>query len=265
MTTTFTWDVARGLPVVLGDGSQYVYGAGLTAMKQSGAWFYYLADGLGSTMSIVDSSGSVQKGYTYDVYGKAIATGTLSNEFDFAGQQTDSTGLQYLRAPYMDPETGTFLSREPLAVRPGWGGNATSYGGANPVRFIDPTGLYLTEEGEGGNCVHDYCNHPYESTGGASWSELYYGTIVSIFRPLLVGEYHQAMVDCVRDTECRKAWDGFFEQVTNSGPGGIDEAVIEAAQASPWPRMAGAYVWVKRSFGFPAGQVWAAYKYTYGS
>ena len=37
-TTTFTWDVAGGLPVVLDDGNQYLYGAGLTVMKQSGSW-----------------------------------------------------------------------------------------------------------------------------------------------------------------------------------------------------------------------------------
>ncbi|MGE0598407.1 MAG: hypothetical protein AB7J35_01105 [Dehalococcoidia bacterium] len=36
-TTTFTWDIAGGLPVVLDDGNQYVYGAGLAGMKQSGA------------------------------------------------------------------------------------------------------------------------------------------------------------------------------------------------------------------------------------
>jgi RHS repeat-associated protein len=47
---------------------------------------------------------------------KPTVTGTLSNEYDFAGQQTDATGLQYLRARYMDPETGTFLSRDPLAA-----------------------------------------------------------------------------------------------------------------------------------------------------
>ena len=40
------------------------------------------------------------------------------------------------------------------------------------MRFIDPTGLYLTEEGEGGNCVHDYCNHPYTPTGGPSWADV---------------------------------------------------------------------------------------------
>jgi hypothetical protein len=34
-TTTFTWDIAGGLPVVLDDGNQYIYGAGLSAQKQS--------------------------------------------------------------------------------------------------------------------------------------------------------------------------------------------------------------------------------------
>ncbi|WP_343395893.1 RHS repeat-associated core domain-containing protein, partial [Candidatus Amarobacter glycogenicus] len=65
-------------------------------------------DGLGSTMAVVDSSGNSQKSYTYDVYGEATPSGGLSNEFDFAGQQTDGTGLQYLRARYYDPGRGTF-------------------------------------------------------------------------------------------------------------------------------------------------------------
>ena len=65
VTTTFTWDIAGGLPVVLHDGSQYVYGAGLVC--HSGAnTDYYLADGLGSTMKTVDASGAVVNGYAYD-------------------------------------------------------------------------------------------------------------------------------------------------------------------------------------------------------
>ena len=98
-------------------------------------------DGLGSTMAIVDSSGNSQKSYTYDVYGEATPSGGLSNEFDFAGQQTDATGLQYLRARYYDPETGVFLSRDPLASRPTWFGNGFSYGNSNPANLADPTGL----------------------------------------------------------------------------------------------------------------------------
>jgi hypothetical protein len=58
-TTTFTWDPSgegQGLPVVLDDGSQYLYAAGLSAMKQSENWSFrgkdYLADGLGPTLAI---------------------------------------------------------------------------------------------------------------------------------------------------------------------------------------------------------------------
>ncbi len=147
-TTTFTWDVNAGLPVVLDDGNQYVYGAGLEAMVTAGGTYYYLADGLGSTMAMVDTSGTVQKSYTYDVYGKATPTGTLANEFDFAGQETDgSTGLQYLRARYMDAATGTFISRDPMSGSPGWTQDSYQYGEGDPVDTIDPLGLYPTPSG----------------------------------------------------------------------------------------------------------------------
>ena len=149
-TAQFTWDIASGLPVVLDDGNQYVYGAGLTAMKQSGSWYYYLADGLGSTMAIVDSSGNSQKSYTYDVYGEATPSGGLANEFDFAGQQTDGTGLQYLRARYYDPETGVFLSRERMAVGPNWLELSYRYAANNPVLLRDPTGLVHCGDAECG-------------------------------------------------------------------------------------------------------------------
>ena len=151
-TTTFTWDINAGLPVVLDDGNQYVYAGSLESMKTGGAWYYYLADGLGSTMAVVDGTGTVQASYTYDVYGKATKTGTLANSFDFAGQQTDATGLQYLRARYMDPETGTFLSREPLARFPGWTGNPLGYAGGSPVGLVDPTGLVPVEGDGPGGC-----------------------------------------------------------------------------------------------------------------
>jgi RHS repeat-associated protein len=162
VTTNFTWDINAGLPVVLDDGAQYLYGAGLEAMKQSGNWFYYLADGLGSTMAIVNASGTVQNSYAYDVYGKPTVTGSLANEHDFAGQQTDATGLQYLRARYMDPETGTFASREPLAARPGWVQSETAYVGGNPANMTDRTGLCADGSPE--------CEGASSSVGGGACS-----------------------------------------------------------------------------------------------
>jgi RHS repeat-associated protein len=162
VSTTFTWDIAAGLPVVLDDGAQYVYGAGLASQKQGGNWYYYLADGLGSTMAIVNASGTVQNSYTYDVYGKPTVTGSLSNEFDFAGQETDgSTGLQYLRARYMDPETGTFLSRDILYDAPIWNENPYAYANDGPCSNSDPTG-YSSNPGSGSSGKKD-CNKIYRA------------------------------------------------------------------------------------------------------
>jgi len=54
-----TWDINAGPPVVLDAGNQYVCGVGLSSMRQGVNWYYYLADGLGSTMAIVGASGDV--------------------------------------------------------------------------------------------------------------------------------------------------------------------------------------------------------------
>ena len=106
--------------------------------------YYYLTDGLGSTMATVDTDGDVVNEYTYDVFGETRSeSGAQANEFQFAGQQVDgSTGLQYLRARYYDMETGVFLSREPMLTAPGWAGNPTSYALANPLVLEDQTGLW---------------------------------------------------------------------------------------------------------------------------
>jgi RHS repeat-associated protein len=188
-TTTFTWDIAGGLPVVLGDGNQYVYGAGLVSQKQGGSWYYYLADGLRSTMAVVNASGTVQDSYTYDVYGTPTKTGSLGNEFDFAGQQTDGTGLQYLRARCYDPATGTFLSRDPLNGGQRWLGTSYGYASGNAPRFEDPTGLFLTAEGEGGNCRVDECNRVLVTVRGGDWKDVA-GILLDTAAVLTYGTYY---------------------------------------------------------------------------
>ncbi|MCL4231899.1 MAG: hypothetical protein KJ053_09970 [Dehalococcoidia bacterium] len=268
-TTTFTWDINAALPEVLDDGNRYVYGAGLESMLTATGTYYYLADGLGSTMAIADSTGIVAKSYTYDVYGKPTATGTLANEFDFAGQQTDPTGLQYLRARYMDPDTGTFVSREPLALAPGWTGSLYGYGAANPARYADPSGRTLTEvEGGTTHCRHE-CVVDFDYEGGAwdhperNWvKEQYYSAIVGLVRPL-IGEYHKELVGCVRDIECRANTNNLMLVLQGLGPDGVDQTVRNAALASPWPWLASAYAILRAVPGFSFSQVWAAYKYEY--
>jgi RHS repeat-associated protein len=138
--------LAKMAPNVCGTERRIFTSAGLTSMKQNGNWCYYLADGLGSTMAVVDSSGNSQKSYTYDVYGEVTGgSGSLANEFDFAGQQTDGTGLQYLRARYYDPATRTLPSADPFTRSVTWIDSPTAYAANNPTTHTDPTGLYWGE------------------------------------------------------------------------------------------------------------------------
>ncbi len=145
-TTSYTWDVAGGLPVILQDsqGNTYVYGLDLISRTDSGGvQEYYLYDGLGSTTDLTDGSGNSIAGYGYDVFGAIRSqSGSSPNEFKFTGEQRDSeSSLYYLRARYYDPGIGRFLTHDPLP-----GANLYAYVGNNPVNFVDPTGLQGTSD-----------------------------------------------------------------------------------------------------------------------
>jgi RHS repeat-associated protein len=118
VTTNYTWDVARGLSVVLQDGTNsYVYGLDLiSATDGAGAQTYFTYDGLGSTTDLTNGSGAVTDTYSYDVFGAIRShTGTAVNYWQFTGEQRDAdSGLYYLRARYYDPGIGRFLTRDPL-------------------------------------------------------------------------------------------------------------------------------------------------------
>jgi RHS repeat-associated protein len=174
-TSYFVYDLGAKLPVVLDDGgSQYLYGVGgLLSRVLNGQPYYYLTDALGSTLAIVNGSGSLQQDYVYDVYGTVIRQdGSLGSEFQFTGQQTDATGLQYLRARYYDPSTGRFLSRDPLPKCVADPASHHLYAFANeaPTNAIDPSGLCTIEVrgkqltppiGIGGHNVVDAQYHLY--------------------------------------------------------------------------------------------------------
>jgi len=140
----FTYDLAEGLPLITSDGiNSYVTGPGglpLEMITQAGGDFSYHADRLGSTRLITDAGGRPVVNYTYDAYGNVKASSTqLPNPFLFAGQFTDASGLQWMRARYYDSTTGQFITRDPLAAATGAAPYA--YAADNPVNLTDPSGL----------------------------------------------------------------------------------------------------------------------------
>ena len=72
-----------------------------------------------------------------------MQSGSITNDYRFTGKAWDAeAGLFYFNARWMDPETGRFISEDPL-----WGNildpqslNRFAYGRNNPFRYVDPTG-----------------------------------------------------------------------------------------------------------------------------
>ena len=110
-------------------------------MLRSGVTSYYQADGLSSTSSLSNSVGTLANTYTYDSFGKLIAsTGAITNPFQFTGREFDlETGIYEYRARYYDQNAGRFVSEDPIGFRGGV--SFYRYVLNNPVINVDPAGL----------------------------------------------------------------------------------------------------------------------------
>ncbi|MGH9184934.1 MAG: RHS repeat-associated core domain-containing protein, partial [Acidimicrobiales bacterium] len=106
----------------------------------SGAATTHLRDAQGSVIGLVGPDGTTHTGYRYGPYGETRVDGVDDlNPFAYTGRELDETGLYYYRARYYHPETGRFLSQDPIGFA-GGDPNLYRYAGGDPVNFVDPTG-----------------------------------------------------------------------------------------------------------------------------
>ncbi|MET0645080.1 MAG: RHS repeat-associated core domain-containing protein [Pyrinomonadaceae bacterium] len=133
---------------------QYTYGNAIVSqrLRAAGSWDvrFYSTDGHGSVRQLTDAAGSVTDTYDYDAYGKLISqTGATPNAYLFAGERFDADlGLYHFRARSYDADRGRFTSVDPF---PGFIDEPVSlhkylYANADPVNFIDPSGLVAASE-----------------------------------------------------------------------------------------------------------------------
>jgi RHS repeat-associated protein len=140
--TTYTLDLAAPLVTALAERTgattkQYLYGQGDSPMAvYSGTTWTYLSgrDGLNSVRQETDASGNVLTARSFDPYGVPL-DGNGGSPFGYTGEQTDVTGLLFLRARYMQPGLGMFLSRDPLLIE-----SPYRYASGNPINRSDPSG-----------------------------------------------------------------------------------------------------------------------------
>ncbi|TMA33732.1 MAG: hypothetical protein E6J87_09175 [Deltaproteobacteria bacterium] len=135
------------------------------AFASGGAWEtrtyrWVLSDALGSGLAELDETGRLVRQTRFEPFG-GVDDGEYQAAPDpqhrryFAGHPEQAeTGLHYMNARWLDPETGTFLSVDPIVARAGdpQAYNAYTYARNNPIGSADPTGAFDTPLSELQNC-----------------------------------------------------------------------------------------------------------------
>ena len=117
----------------------------LLAHTSSAGREMYAFDGRGSVANLTGTAGLAQASYRYDLFGTATVTGNTGNPYAFNAERVDrTTGLQYLRARYLDMGAGRFVGEdiylgelsEPLSQ------HRFTYTLNDPLNHIDPSGHF---------------------------------------------------------------------------------------------------------------------------
>lgn len=84
---------------------------------------------------------TVIKNYEYNSFGvqKSETEDADENPYRYSGEYYDAeSGYTYLRARYYDPDTGRFISEDPVLDGENW----YVYCDNDPVNMVDPTGMW---------------------------------------------------------------------------------------------------------------------------
>src|SRR4030066_726729 len=137
--------------------AEYVYlGDQLLAMIKPGeAVYYFHNDHLGTPQVLTNDSQGVAWKAVYTPFGEAVPSiQTVENPFRFPGQYYEQeTGLHYNYFRYYNPQTGRYITPDPIGLEGGI--NLFTYVAGNAVNFVDPLGLFMLSI--------KYSNKPYGS------------------------------------------------------------------------------------------------------
>jgi len=117
----------------------------LHMQRAGGISRFPLYDGVGTARWLVDASATATDAYSLDAFGRYMGgwANPTQNPYRFGaawGYLTDTpgSGLLQLGARYYWPEVGRFIQQDPAR----YGINPYLYGRANPLLWVDPTGLW---------------------------------------------------------------------------------------------------------------------------
>ena len=120
--------------------TETVWLEGIPVLVMTPTAVYHVVPGhLNEPRALLSSNGTVAWQWESDAFGVGQASGVLTYNLRFPGQQYDAeTGLHYNNARYYDPTTGRYRSSDPLGILGGLG--TYTYANGNPLSFVDPEG-----------------------------------------------------------------------------------------------------------------------------
>jgi RHS repeat-associated protein len=120
------------------------YTAAISVKDKQGNKFFYICNGHGDVAGIVDAKQNLVQNYVYQDFGKAVGIQVDPNNSRYAGLSVysdDDAGMEYMWHRWYDPNSGRFVSRDPLLFMGGF--NFYNYCSNNPLRLVDPKGTQI--------------------------------------------------------------------------------------------------------------------------
>lgn len=158
-----TYEYTKTADGVVADRIYYRYDNAddLVSMNLNGVEYYYIRNGQGDIIGIIDNTGTKVVSYVYDNWGKLISIKDVNgidvtnnvnhvgykNPYRYRGYRYDSeTEWYYLNSRYYNPEWGRFINADGLVGELGnlLGHNMFSYCKNNHVNIKDPSGCWPT-------------------------------------------------------------------------------------------------------------------------
>gem|GEM_PF-1461967 len=158
----------------------YVHAPGLNAIlgmvefigKETGAVYYFHRDERNNVVLVTNQKGSRVAAYRYDPFGNVISrTGDFDSPFLFGGYRLEPLyNLYYLVARFYDPDSGRFLSKDPLmgTFEDALSTNPYLYVKNSPLNYLDPMGTSGMPAISGGNPRSSWTNEPTLTVGDAA-------------------------------------------------------------------------------------------------
>ncbi|MDD6072554.1 MAG: hypothetical protein PUC12_17350, partial [Clostridiales bacterium] len=126
---------------------------------------YYLYDGHGDVRALINEEGRISDKYRYNAYGELLEqSGDTENHYLYTGEYYDGTSnLYYLRARYMNPSTGTFISMDTYegSIYDPDTLHKYLYANGNPVKYNDPSGNFSAAVMAAGMAINDTITATY--------------------------------------------------------------------------------------------------------